>query len=29
MKEFLYALLTVVMWGALAYMVVIHLAGGQ
>lgn len=29
MKEFLYATLTVIMWATLAYMVVIHLAGGQ
>lgn len=29
MKEFLYALLTVTMWAALAYMVVINLSGGQ
>ena len=28
MKEFLYALLTIVMWATLAYMVVIHIAGG-
>ena len=28
MKEFLYATLTVIMWATLAYMVVIHLAGG-
>ena len=29
MKEFLYALLTAVMWAALAYVTVIHMAGGQ
>lgn len=29
MKEILYTLLTAVMWAVLAYMVVIHIAGGQ
>lgn len=29
MKEFIYATLTTIMWATLAYMVVIHIAGGQ